>query len=295
MTDYILTLVASDTALSAAHLAVLERFMSESAILITKPPHWLKEHHAADIALDTKPTIDHIKSLRHFFAADKIDIFVTPRENRRKKLLVADMDSTIVDGETLDELAAFAGLKDKISAITDRAMRGELDFRAALRERVNLLKGLSIDALQQTLTQTKFNKGAKTFIKTLRDDGVTCVLVSGGFTFFTRHFAEKAGFNAHHGNELHIENGKLTGTVSEPILDKNSKVAFLTQYTQDLGLDTTETIAIGDGANDLPMLQTADLGFGYHPKPLIKNEIDNCIIHGDLTAALYALGYTRFA
>ncbi len=294
MDDFILTLVASDTPLSAAHMAIIERFMGESAIMITQPPQWLKEHKAADFMLDTKPTIDHIKSLRRLFAEDKIDIFVTPAATREKKLLVADMDSTIVDGETLDELADFAGIKDKIAAITERAMRGELDFHDALRERVGLLKGLPEDSLQKTLERTAFNKGAQTFIKTLRDNGVTCVLVSGGFTFFTEYFASAAGFNAHHGNILHIEDGKLTGTVGEPILDKESKVAYLTKYTQELGLDTTQTMAIGDGANDLPMLQTAGQGFGYHGKPLIKDQIENCIIHGDLTAVLYALGYSDF-
>ena len=172
-------------------------------------------------------------------------------------------------------------------------MRGELDFPQALRERVALLRGLPESAVQKTLAETELNPGAAAFVQVMKKNGATCVLVSGGFTLFTGAFAQKAGFDRHHGNLLQLEEGVLTGKVGEPILDKDSKVAFLQQYRDELGLKPEDVLAIGDGANDLPMLQMAGLGIGYHPKPLLEESLDNCIIHGDLTAALYAQGYTE--
>lgn len=290
---FYLTLVSSGTPLSAGHIAEAESLLGTQGHMLAGSPVWLNPHKAADIPVIDKPDPSHIRALRTAFIDDKIDIFVTPEDSRRKKLLVADMDSTIVSGETLDELAAHAGIKDKIAPITARAMRGELDFRQALRERVALLKDLPESAIAQTLQQTTLNPGAEIFVQGMKNAGATCVLVSGGFTYFTETFAQKAGFDAHHGNILEIKDEKLTGQVVEPILDKNSKVDFLTQYMSELGLRPEDTIAIGDGANDLPMLQIAGLGIGYHPKPLLEESLDNCIIHGDLTAALYAQGYTH--
>lgn len=226
-------------------------------------------------------------------AEDRIDVFLTKAAGRRKKLLIADMDSTIVTGETLDDLAEFAGIKDQIAAITTRAMEGEIDFHDALRERVALLKGLDIAALDKTLADIQLSPGAETFVQTMAMHGAHCVLVSGGFTFFTGNIAEKAGFHAHHGNVLDIDGDVLAGTVSDPILDKDSKVHFLKKYVQDQNISEENVLAIGDGANDIPMLQTAGLGIGYHPKHAVQEKISNLIIHGDLTAALYAQGYSQ--
>lgn len=200
------------------------------------------------------------------------------------------MDSTIIAEETLDELAAFAGIKDKIAAITTRAMNGELDFEAALRERVALLKGLPETALQETLDKMVVNPGAQTFIQTMRDSGATCVLVSGGFTFFTSRVANAVGFHSNHGNTLEIENGVLKGTVGLPILDKFAKLSFLKDYAGKLGIGLDETLTIGDGANDLPMLKAAGLGIGYYPKKAVADEVNSVIQFGDFTAALYAQG-----
>lgn len=280
--SHILTFVAADpvaTALSEDHLP-------EGKVT------WLSPKKAADLEISTAPTHEDLDELRKRLTPQKIDIFSSAPENRRKKLLVADMDSTIVSGETLDDLAEFAGLKDKIAAITAKAMNGELDFHDAIRERVGLLKDLPVESINKTLELTHLNPGAKTFVATMKKHGATCVLVSGGFTFFTNAIAQQAGFDAHHGNELIIDGDVLAGTVKEPILDKHAKVDFLNQYITQLNITAADALTIGDGANDLPMLQAAGLGIGYKAKPNVAKELTNTIIHGDLSAALYAQGYS---
>jgi phosphoserine phosphatase len=277
---HILTLVASGAPLT-------EDFARS---LMPGDLRWLAPGKAADIALPGKPSRETVLKWREACAAPRIDFFITESAIRRKKLVLADMDSTIIEAETLDELADYAGIKDRIAAITARAMNGELDFHAALRERVSLLKGLEEDALAETLARMKINPGAADFIKTMRHSGATCVLVSGGFTFFTGAVATDVGFQSHHGNTLLIENGRLTGAVGEPILDKDSKLVYLKDYAGKLGISLEETLTIGDGANDLPMLKAAGLGIGYYPKPAVAAELDNLILYGDFTAALYAQG-----
>lgn len=275
--NFVITLVASDI----KNHPVLDEYAPEGE------HQWIEEGKALDIFVDKK--ID-IKPICEKLNDQKIDVFITPVKNRRKKLLIADMDSTIVEGETLDDLAAFAGLKDQIAAITARAMNGELDFKAAIKERVGLLKGLSEDKLTEALAQTHLNPGAESFVQTMKESGAHCVLVSGGFTVFTQAIAHRVGFHANHGNILGISDGALDGTVKDPILDKNAKVYFLDLYLKEHGLTPDQAVTIGDGANDLPMLKAAGLGIGYHPKLVVANEIDNVIRHGDLTAALYAQG-----
>lgn len=289
--NFALTLVSSKVPLSSAHLAITQRYLESEGILFADQPEWLEEHKAADLRIAQCVTIDQIKILREIHDEHRIDVFCTSFENRKKRLLLADMDSTIVTTETLDELAAEAGIKDKIATITERAMRGELDFHAALRERVGLIKGLSTDALARTLDNTVISNGAAAVISTLRQNDVFCALVSGGFTYFTDAIASQLGFNTHHGNVLNIENNALTGDVQEPILDKNSKLSFLKLYCEELELTLNDAITIGDGANDLPMLEAAGLGIGYHPKPLLEDTLLNCIRHTDLTSMLYMQGY----
>lgn len=289
---FVLTLVASDSLLSAGHLAAFIDHPAVQAVGPVRDAVWLAPHKAADIPVSHRPDAAAVRILRDHLAADKIDLFVTAKDGRRKKLLLADMDSTIVTSETLDEIAAHAGLKDKIAAITERAMRGELDFHDALRERVGMLKDLNESALSEVLSATQMMPGADVLVRTMAAHDATCVLVSGGFTFFTGAIAMQYGFHHHHGNILGVADGKLTGMVEGDILDKNMKKKFLHEYAARLDLTDDETIALGDGANDLPMLQAAGLGIGYHPKPLLKESLDNCILYGDLTAALYAQGFT---
>lgn len=288
--EFVLTLVASSEDLQIIHLADIERYLDEHGIGVGSPA-WLAPHKAADLPLAQKPDRSQIEALRARLIPARIDLFIQPQADRRKKLLLADMDSTIVTTETLDELAVQAGIGEEIAAITARAMRGELDFTAALRERVGRLKAMPVQALETVLAETRLTDGARTLVQTMAANDAHCVLVSGGFTFFTQAIAEQAGFHTHHGNRLEVEDGKLTGTVTPPILDKSAKLHYLHQYMSALGLTAAQTMAIGDGANDLPMLEAAGLGIGYHPKPALLDRLDNCILYGDLTAALYAQGY----
>jgi phosphoserine phosphatase len=291
---HVLTFVSSDKKhpLSKSHVKEVEKIIGFYDIEVTGKLVWLAKDKAADLFISGHAAGPLLAHIREFLQEDKIDLFTMPRENRRKKLLLADMDSTIVIGETLDDLAEYAGIKEHIAAITARAMEGKIDFKDALRERIGLLKGLPIAALNETLAKTQLSPGAETFVHTMKQNGAACVLVSGGFTFFTGAIAERVGFDAHHGNTLNIENNALAGTVGEPILDKHAKVDFLDAYRTQYGLSFADALTIGDGANDLPMLKKAGLGIGYHPKEAVAREVANFIAFGDLTAALYAQGYT---
>jgi len=239
---------------------------------------------------DAKPALAEARVLAEGL---KLDINLVATDKRRKKLLVADMDSTIINVECLDELADMAGLKPKIAAITERAMRGELEFEAALRERVGMLKGLPLSALERTYAErVRLNPGAKSLIATMRQNGAHTMLVSGGFGFFTSRVAKAAGFHAERGNTL-LDDGKvLTGQVGQPILGREAKLQALEEAAARLKLDHAETLAVGDGANDLAMIQRAGLGVAYHAKPLVAASAGAAINHNNLTALLYLQGYT---
>ncbi|MBL0318940.1 MAG: phosphoserine phosphatase SerB [Alphaproteobacteria bacterium] len=256
---------------------------------------WLCKDEACDIFFNTPADIAELGSkIRQTLHPHPIDAIVQPVAKRRKKMLIADMDSTMIKQECIDEIADFVGAKERVAAITERAMNGELDFKEALQERVALLKGLPAETLQRVYSERIiFMDGAKTLISTMRKHGSFCVLVSGGFTFFTSRVSESLGFHTNEANILEIEHDALTGTVKEPILDKTSKVHFLEHYAknQQLGLD--EIVAIGDGANDIPMLLKAGLGIAYHAKPIVQEQARACINHNDLTALLYIQGYKK--
>jgi phosphoserine phosphatase len=223
-----------------------------------------------------------------------VDWALVPVDGRRKRLLVADMDSTIINVECLDELADFAGLKAEISAITERAMRGELVFEDALRERVAMLKGLGIDALQRCFDErVRLNPGAASLVRTMAAHGARCVLVSGGFSFFTARVAALAGFHAEHANSLLDDGAALTGAVATPILGRAAKLAALEEESAALGAPPTIALAIGDGANDLDMIKAAGLGVAYRAKPIVAVEAGARIDHTSLEAALFFQGYRR--
>lgn len=231
------------------------------------------------------------QKLGHFGA---LDIFVQPDDVfRRKKLLIADMDATMVEQETLDELAAHFNLKDKIAPITEKAMRGEIDFQEALRLRVKLLKGLPLEALYKTIDDIRYSRGARVLIKSMGRQNVQCVLVSGGFDLFTNHVAATLGFHRNFGNRLEIEDHKLTGEVMPPILDKHAKERLVVEQARALGCDLRHVVAIGDGANDIPMLKKAGTGIGYFGKPAVLEATPHQIRHTDLTSVLYMQGYRQ--
>ena len=222
-----------------------------------------------------------------------LDINLVVGEKRRKKLLVADMDSTIINVECLDELADMAGLKPQIAAITERAMRGELEFEAALKERVGMLKGLKLDALERTYVErVSLNPGAKSLLATMRANGAHTMLVSGGFGFFTQRVAQAAGFHVERGNSLLDDGAVLTGEVGMPILGREAKLQALEEGAAAMKIGLNETLAVGDGANDLAMIKRAGLGVAYHAKPVVAEAAGAAINHNDLTALLYLQGYS---
>jgi len=225
-------------------------------------------------------------------AAWPIDVCVQPWNGRRKRLLIADMDSTIIGCECIDELADFAGVKDQVSAITERAMRGELDFEAALRERVAMLKGLPLADLQRAYDErVRLNPGARTLVRTMTANGAKAFLVSGGFSFFTSRVAQAAGFQADRANTLVEAGDVLAGTVGEPILGREAKLAALKEEAATLDLGMAATLAVGDGANDLAMIEAAGLGVAYRAKPIVAAQADAKIDHADLAALLHFQGY----
>jgi phosphoserine phosphatase len=261
------------------------------------PPRWLAPGVAADlpftpaVGADLKGLAAGLRNAASDLAAD---INILPAAGRRKRLFVADMDSTMIGQECLDELADFVGLREKVAAITARAMRGEIAFEPALRERVALLRGLSADVVKTLLAERiTLTPGARTAVATLRAHGCHPVLVSGGFPVVTGAMAERLGFHAHRGNVLEVADGALRGTVAEPILGREAKLAALIESRAALGLRPGETLAVGDGANDLAMLGEAGLGIAFRAKPAVAAAAAARIEHGDLTALLYLQGYRR--
>jgi phosphoserine phosphatase len=257
--------------------------------------HWLSDGIAADITFSSDEDMAVIADRLRAARGDMpIDVVVQPVLDRRKKLFLADMDSTMIGQECIDELADFAGLKAHVAAITERAMRGEIEFEPALRERVALLKGLSVNVVDEVLaSRITLTPGGRELVQTMRANGAYTCLVSGGFTLFTSKVAELIGFQENRANVLHVEDGKLTGTVAEPILGKAAKLATLVELRESFDVDNLDTLAVGDGANDLAMIQAAGLGVAYHAKPAVAAAAAACIDHGDLTALLYAQGYKR--
>ena len=223
-----------------------------------------------------------------------VDLIIVPAQGRRKKMLLADMDSTMIQQECIDELADEAGVGDRVKDITARAMNGELDFEGALRERVGLLAGLDEAVIGQVLEQRiTYMPGGKTLLATMKANGAYAALVSGGFTAFTSSVAQALGFDENRANTLLVEGGKLTGQVRDPILGKQAKVDALEGITARLGLAEADVLAVGDGANDLGMLHRAGMGVALHAKPAVAAECDVRINFGDLTALLYVQGYSQ--
>jgi phosphoserine phosphatase len=279
---------------------VTEKLLRAAIDALPQPqaPQWLDKGIAVDIAFDPGPIVDAIAladAVRAALGGAEIDVFVQGARERRKKLLLADMDSTMIGQECVDELAAQAGKKHLVAEITERAMRGEIAFEPALRERVAVFKGLHPDtALKVIAKKITLTPGARTLVQTMRGQGAYTALVSGGFTVFANVIAEKIGFHESHANSLLLgEDGRFTGFVAEPILGKEAKLAALLLLREKLGLKVEETLAVGDGANDLAMLEEAGFGVAFRGKPAVAAAAHARIEHGDLTALLYAQGYKR--
>ncbi|RIA56021.1 phosphoserine phosphatase SerB [Dichotomicrobium thermohalophilum] len=259
---------------------------------------WLAPGKAAEIPLPDAPAerlATWHEQMAELIDEQSVDYAILPAENRRKRLLIADMDSTIIGQECLDEVAGAVGIKPQVAAITERAMRGELNFEDALRERIGLLLGLPEASLADVLeTRITLNPGARELVGTMRANGAVTILVSGGFTFFTGDVAGRAGFDTHRGNVLLFDDGKLTG-VAEPILGREAKRETLLQQARAHNIPLDDVLAVGDGANDLAMLELAGLGVAYHAKPVVAAQADTSIRHCDLTALLYLQGYAQDA
>jgi len=286
--SHILTLIASRQG------CLTEQICKDSANLLSQSDlnlQWLRNATACDITLTITDKAKADQVLRPYLSIHAIDFFIQKPKNRRKKILLADMDSTIVTSETLDDLAEFAGLGEQVSSITARAMNGELDFEAALNERVSMLKGLSQEMLGQAYQLIKITPGANVLVNTMTGNGAYCALVSGGFRFFTSRIKQRLGFDVDFSNDFIIENGQLTGDVVKPILGKTAKLETLKKLANEQSIDLSQTLTVGDGANDLAMIQAAGLGVAYHGKPIVTAHATHRVDHGDLSALLYAQGY----
>ncbi|MGU3537221.1 phosphoserine phosphatase SerB [Methylobacterium sp. A54F] len=291
-----MTLVAILIA-NEARPAITDAVLAEARSL-TRTEHQPRILHgevAAELLVPAAPaSADALRErLRGAFRDEPIDIAVLPADaHRRKRLFLADMDSTMIEQECIDELADVVGLKAHVAAITERAMRGEIAFEPALRERVGLLKDLSVDVVDELIRdRLTLTPGGRTLVRTMAAHGARTCLVSGGFTLFTGPIAQKIGFDEHRANRLSVAGGQLTGAVEEPIVGKAEKRAALIELRDGLGLDPAETLAVGDGANDLDMLGEAGLGVAFRAKPAVAAAAGVRIDHGDLTALLYLQGY----
>ena len=290
---YVLTLIGkpADGALSGKLGQRVAAALADAGAMVG-PPDWLAERVALDLPFDRLAPDGATAAARDAMAGAPIDLAVQPRHWRQKRLLVADMDSTVITVECIDELADFAGIRAEVAAITERTMRGELEFADGLRRRAKLLRGLDVAFLQRAFDErVRLSPGARQLVATMRAHRAYTALVSGGFTFFTGRVRELAGFDTDQANSLIIKGGKLTGEVVEPILDRGAKSMALRRFQAAFRLPDALTLAVGDGANDLDMIAAAGLGVAYRAMPSVVAVADARIDHADLSALLYMQGY----
>lgn len=292
MTPLVLTLIGdADTApLKASHV----RRVKEQLEANTKT-NWLADNEACDIHLmSTAQPSDLVKQARDALSVPTFDVTCTPKVNRRKRLLISDMDSTIIDQECINELGDAVGLGAQIRTITSAVINGDMSFSEALRARLAMMKDIDAGLLENIYQERiSLKPGARTLVQTMRHHGAFCILVSGGFSFFTERIAARVGFQAHRGNELVVENGKLTGDVVEPILGQTAKRDTLMNLCRENNLTSADVLAVGDGANDIKMIRAAGLGVAFHGADAVNSIADACIHVGDLTALLYIQGYRK--
>jgi len=293
MTD-VATLISNPDAAALDHAALTR---ARDMLPAAAEPRFLAERIAADIPFSPAGENDNgtgawAERLRESLAGRPIDVVVQPQGDRHKRLLIADMDSTMIGQECVDELADKVGLKARVAAITERAMRGDIAFAPALRERVALLEGLPVSTIADVIAERiKLTAGGRTLVATMRANGAYTCLISGGFTLFAERIAAMIGFDESRANKLVLSDGRLAGKVEEPILGREAKLAALKEEAAAHGLPLDRTLAIGDGANDLAMIQAAGLGVAYRAKPIVAAQSDAKVDHADLTALLYFQGY----
>jgi phosphoserine phosphatase len=292
MAENVLTLIADERTeplgadLIAELRAALHRLGAE-----VDHPRWLAPDFVCDLDFRDLNPDQADAAARHLLGDRPVDLIAQPKAERRKRVLVADMESTLIENEMLDELAEFVGARTEIAAITGRAMNGELDFEDAVKARVKLLKGLTPATLEAAAARMRMTPGAQALVATMRAHGARTVLVSGGFRFFTRKVVATLGMDLEFGNELDMKAGKLSGKVTKPILGRQAKFDILIRCAADAALPLAATLAVGDGANDLDMLLAAGLGVAFRAKPVVSARAKWRIEHGDLSALLYAQGY----
>jgi phosphoserine phosphatase len=260
---------------------------------IAAEPIWLASGEACDVVFDGAAAAGAEAAVRALIGSAEVDLLVQPMAQRRKSLLIADMESTIIENEMLDELADFLGLRPQVSAITRRAMNGEIDFAAALEARVALLAGIGDHLLEKAAARIRLTPGAGQLVATMRAAGATTALVSGGFTIFAEPVAAKLGFDHVVANRLDRSAGRIAGTVRAPIVTGETKRQILLTLAAEQGIPLAQTMAVGDGANDLPMLAAAGIGIAFHAKPLVASSAGWRIDHADLTSLLFAQGYRK--
>jgi phosphoserine phosphatase len=291
MSSVLVATLVSDPSKARLSEATVDR--AAQALAGVERRRWIDEGVAADLIFTGDLTAKRT-ALERALAREPVDVIVQPLAHRRKRLLVADMDSTLIGQECVNELADFAGVGERVAAITERAMRGEVAFAPALRERVALLQGLPETVIHDVLRdRITLNRGARTLVQTMRANGAYVAIVSGGFRQFTGAIRERLGADEDRANTLMVENGQLTGKVMEPILGEGAKLGALEEIAAAMGLALDDTLAVGDGANDLPMLQAAGLGIAYRAKPKVAAGAHARIEHTDLSALLYAQDFAR--
>jgi len=293
MTSYALTLIGNKTSSPLERAHVTQVFQNLG--LVGKEV-WLAENEACDLIIETTSGADHLsKRALEVLSGHKIDVVCTPLRNRQKRLLICDMDSTMINQECIDELGDSIGVGQQIRAITSAVVNGDIGFSAALRQRMALMKGMPQSHLEKVYhDRISLKSGARTLVQTMRHHGAYCILVSGGFSYFTTRIAERIGFHDHQANELIFANGKLTGEVLEPILGRSAKLETLKNLCDSKNLTPCDVMSVGDGANDIKkMIEAAGLGVAFHATDSLKKWANASIDHHDLTALLYLQGYQK--